>query len=176
MDFSLSDIFRLALNTTNNIETSKSIYFETMSVFQQSTLTKNCQSVPLGPKYPEPLSATVISNTNHDSIKMTDVLLSESKNAFINNVSIMQTFNSEENENDTIDEYTFSLSLPNIFYQKENHEINIDLQDWYFDDEFQTSLQNDPNMQLIASHGKELDSEASFQSSSIFDDTGNFVS
>ena len=147
-----------------------------MSVIQQSTLTKNCQSVPLGPKYSEPLSANDISNTNHDSIKMTDVLLSENRNIFINNFSIMQTFNSEAKANDATDEYTFNLSLPNIFYQKENHEIIIDLQEWYFDDEFQPSLQNDPNMQLISSHGKELDNVASFQSSSIFEDTGKFVS
>ena len=147
-----------------------------MSVSKQITLTKNCESVPIVSKNLEPLSENVTSNNNRDGNKRTDIQLSESQNSFINNLSIMQAFTSEENENDTTGKCSLSVSLPNVFYPQENYGISVDLQDWYFDDELKLSLQNDPNMQLISSHDKELDNVASFQSSSIFEDTGKFVS
>ena len=146
-----------------------------MSVSKQITLTKNCESVPIVSKNLEPLSENVSSNNNRDGNKRTDIQLSESQNSFINNLSIMQAFTSEENENDTTGKCSLSVSLPNVFYPQENYGISVDLQDWYFDDELQLSLQNDPNMQLITSRCKELEIVNSSLSSSIFDDTGNLV-
>ena len=138
------------------------------------TLTKNYESVLHGPRYLEQLSSNVTSNSNHNGIKITDIGLSEGKNSSINNFS-MKSFTSKQNESDMAEKYSFSVSLPNVFYQQEDLGISVDLQDWYFDDEIQPSLQNDPNMQLMPSHDNHSEIMTSFQSCSIFDDTGKFV-
>ena len=87
----------------------------------------------------------------------------------------MQSFTSKENASHIAEKCSFSVSLPNVFNQQENLRISVDLQDLYFDDELQPSLQNDPNMQLIPSHDNYSEIMTSFQSCSIFDDTGKFV-
>ena len=52
------------------------------------------------------------------------------------------------------------------------HNDDIDLLDWYFDDELRPSLRNDPNMQLISSYSDELENKNSYHFSCILSDTG----
>ena len=52
------------------------------------------------------------------------------------------------------------------------HNDNIDLFDWYFDDELRPSLRNDPNMQLISSYTDEFETKNSSHFSCLLSDTG----
>ena len=86
------------------------------------------------------------------------------------NISIEKTLSLEKQEQDETNKILDCL--PYNYSNYKIHTNDIDLFDWYFDDELQPSLRNDPNMQLISSYSDQFDTKNTSHFSCLLSETG----